>query len=68
MCVCVGVCFSLIFVWHLSLLYLQDGGGAIYNTGGDGFTIEGSATFMSCSAVASSSASSYGSFAVSIGE
>ena len=46
MCVC--VCFSLIFVWHLSLLYLQYG-GAIYNAA-HGFTIEGSATFTSCSA------------------
>ena len=64
MCVC--VCFSLIFVWHLSLLYLQDG-GAIYNTGGDGFTIEGSATFTSCSAEASSSSSFYAR-AVSGGE
>ena len=47
------VCFSLIFVWNLSLLYLQDG-GAIFNYG-DGFTIKGSATFTSCSAEASGS-------------
>ena len=64
---CVGVCFSLIFMWHLSLLYLQYG-GAIYNAG-YGFTIEGSATFTSCSAEASTSSSSSSSaYAVSGGE
>ena len=52
-------CFSLVFVWHLSLIFSQNG-GAIYNSyvaygsAGD-LTFEGSATFTSCSAEASSS-------------
>ena len=57
-------CFSLVFVWHLSLIFPQDG-GAIYNDGG-ALTFEGSATFTSCSAEASSSSSS--AYAVSGGE
>ena len=56
-------CFCLVFVWHLSLIFSQYG-GAIYNSGG-ALTFEGSATFTSCSAEASSS--SYGD-AVSGGE
>ena len=40
----------------LSLIFSQRG-GAIYNSGGD-LTFEGSATFTSCSAEASSSSSS----------
>ena len=56
-------CFSLVFVWHLSLFFSQRG-GAISNAGGD-FTFEGSATFTSCSAEASSSSYAY---AVSGGE
>ena len=48
-------CFCLVFVWHLSLIFSQYG-GAIYNSGG-ALTFEGSATFTSCSAVASSSSS-----------
>ena len=50
-------CFSLVFVWHLSFLFSQDG-GAIYNHkfGAAGaLTFEGSATFTSCSAEASGS-------------
>ena len=46
-------CFSLVFGWHLSLIISQYG-GAIYNSGG-ALTFEGSATFTSCSAEASSS-------------
>ena len=57
-------CFSLVFVWHLSFIFSQFG-GAIFNSGGD-LTFEGSATFTSCSAEASSS-SSY-AYAVSGGE
>ena len=53
-------CFSLVFVWHLSLIFSQNG-GAIYNSGG-ALTFEGSATFTSCSAEASSSSEfAYGS-------
>ena len=48
-------CFSLVFVWHISLIFSQYG-GAIYNYGG-ALTFEGSATFTSCSAEASSSSS-----------
>ena len=46
-------CFSLVFVWHLSFIFSQNA-GAIFNSGGD-LTFEGSATFTSCSAEASSS-------------
>ena len=64
-------CFCLVFVWHLSLIFSQYG-GAIYNSG-DALTFEGSATFMSCSAEASSSDgsdeySSSPAYAVSGGE
>ena len=48
-------CFCLVFVWHLSLIFSQRG-GAIDNSGGF-LTFEGSATFTSCSAEASSSSS-----------
>ena len=48
-------CFSLVFVWNLSLFFSQNG-GAIYNDSGD-LTFEGSATFTSCSAEASNSSS-----------
>ena len=48
-------CFSLVFVWHLSFIFSQYG-GAIFNSGG-ALTFEGSATFTSCSAEASSSSS-----------
>ena len=57
-------CFCLVFVWHLSFIFSQ-WGGAIYNSGG-ALTFEGSATFTSCSAEASSSYSS--AYAVSGGE
>ena len=50
-------CFSLVFVWHLSFIFSQNG-GAIYNYYSGALTFEGSATFTSCSAVASSSSSS----------
>ena len=50
-------CFSLVFVWHLSLIVSQSG-GAIYNSYSGALTFEGSATFTSCSAEASSSSSS----------
>ena len=67
-CVCVCFCFSLVFVWHLSLFFSQDG-GAIYNSGGALLTFEGSATFTSCSAEASSSSSYFSEIsAVSGGE
>ena len=59
-------CFCLVFVWHLSFIFSQYG-GAIFNSGGD-LTFEGSATFTSCSAVASSSSSSFHPRAVSGGE
>ena len=61
-------CFSLVFVWHISLIFSQVG-GAIYNYAGD-LTFEGSATFTSCSAEASSSgrADSSSANAVSGGE
>ena len=65
MCVIVSV-WSLVFVWHLSLVFSQYG-GAIYNSGGD-LTFEGSATFTSCSAEASDSSSLYSAYAVSGGE
>ena len=57
-------CFSLVFVWYLSLIFSQSG-GAIYNYDG-ALTFEGSATFTSCSAEASSSSSS--AYVVSGGE
>ena len=47
-------CLSLVFVWHLSLFFSQYG-GAIYNSDSGDLTFEGSATFTSCSAEASSS-------------
>ena len=50
-------CFSLVFVWHLSLIFSQNG-GAIYNYYSGGSTFEGLATFTSCSAEVSSSSSS----------
>ena len=57
-------CFCLVFVWHLSLIVSQRG-GAIYNYNSGDLNFEGSATFTSCSAEASSSSSAY---AVSGGE
>ena len=57
-------CFSLVFVSGISLIFSQYG-GAIYNDGG-AWTFVGSATFTSCSAVASDSSSN--AFAVSGGE
>ena len=45
-------CFSLVFVWHLSLIVSQYG-GAIYNIFSDDLTFKGSATFTSCSVEAS---------------
>ncbi len=59
-------CFCLVFVWHLSLIFSQYG-GAIYNPGG-ALTFEGSATFTSCSAEASSSSDNSEVYAVSGGE
>ena len=58
-------CFCLVFVWHrgISLIFSQRG-GAIFNYGG-ALTFEGSATFTSCSAEASSS---FDAYAVSGGE
>ena len=50
-------CFCLVFVWHLSFIFSQNG-GAIYNSGG-ALTFEGSATFTSCSAEASGSSYAY---------
>ena len=51
-------CFSLVFVWHLSFIFSQNG-GAIYNYySGGALTFEGSATFTSCSAEVSSSSGS----------
>ena len=59
-------CFSLVFVWHLSFIFSQRG-GAIYNDySGGALTFEGSATFTSCSAEASTSYTY--AFAVSGGE
>ena len=55
---CVCDCFSLVFVWHLSLFFSQRGGAIISIAGSGDYTFEGSATFTSCSAVASSSSSS----------
>ena len=49
-------CFSLVFVWHLSLFFWQYA-GAIYIAYSD-LTFEGSATFTSCSAEASGSSDS----------
>ena len=54
--------FNRIVLWHVSH---TQGGGAIYNYGGD-LTFEGSATFTSCSAEASGSSSN--TYAVSGGE
>ena len=51
-------CFSLVFVWHLSLFFSQYGGAIcnmLYYYGYGDFKFEGSATFTSCSAEASSS-------------
>ena len=59
-------CFSLVFVWHLSLFFSQYG-GAIYNYNSGALTFEGSATFMSCLAETSSSSNSF-AYAVSGGE
>ena len=64
-CVCVCFCFSLVFVWYLSFIFSQYG-GAIFNWNNGALTFEGSATFTSCSAEASSSSS--GAYAVSGGE
>ena len=50
-------CFSLVFVWHLSLFLFWQYGGAIYNSNSGDLTFEGSATFTSCSAEASGSSS-----------
>ena len=50
-------CFCLVFVWHLSFIFSQRG-GAIFNDNYGALTFEGSATFTSCSAEASSSSSS----------
>ena len=50
-------CFCLVFVWHLSLIFSQYGGAIYYNDGSGALTFEGSATFTSCSANASSSSS-----------
>ena len=58
-------CFSLVFVWHLSLIVSQYG-GAIYNIFSDDLTFKGSATFTSCSVEASTS--SLNAKAVSGGE
>ena len=51
-------CFSLVFVWHLSLFLFWQDGGAIYNSNSGYLTFEGSATFTSCSAEPSSSSPS----------
>ena len=61
--------FSLVFVClcGISLIFSQEG-GAIYNKDSGALTFEGSATFTSCSAEASSSSSSYSAEAVSGGE
>ena len=59
-------CFSLVFVWHLSLLLSQHG-GAIYNAFSGDLTFEGSATFTFTSCSAEASGSSYAT-AVSGGE
>ena len=45
-------CFSLVFVWHLSLI-LSQWGGAIYNSNSGALIFKGSAIFTSCSAEAS---------------
>ena len=58
----VCVCFCLVFVWHLSFFFSQYG-GAITNPGD--LTFEGSATFTSCSAVASSSSADSSSYSSS---
>ncbi len=64
-------CFSLVFVWHLSLFFSQYGGAIyysvpLYNYYNNGLTFKGSATFTSCSAEASGPPSYAG--AVSGGE
>ena len=62
-------CFSLVFVWHLSLFFSQYGGAIVSIAGSGDYTFEGSATFKSCSVEASSSYYSYSSpRAVSGGE
>ena len=60
--------FSLVFVClcGISLIFSQ-GGGAIYNEDSGALTFEGSATFTSCSAEASSSSTTW-AYAVSGGE
>ena len=58
-------CFCLVFVWHLSFIFSQ-WGGAIHNEESGDLKFEGSATFTSCSAVASSSSDD--AYAVSGGE
>ena len=60
-------CFSLAFVWVASLFLFWQYGGAIYKYASGDLTFEGSATFTSCSAEASSSSSKY-AYAVSGGE
>ena len=59
--------YVIVSLWSLCgiSLIVSQLGGAIYNYGGD-FTFEGSATFTSCSAVASSSSDD--AYAVSGGE
>ena len=47
-------CFSLVFVFGISLIFSQRG-GAIYNSNSGALAFEGSATFTSCSAEASGS-------------
>ena len=56
MCVFVCVIISLWSLCGISLIFSQRG-GAIYNDGEEDLTFEGSATFTSCSAEASSSSS-----------
>ena len=62
MCVCLFLFLSRLCV--ASLFFFSQDGGAIYN--GGALTFEGSATFTSCSAKASSSSSAV--YAVSGGE
>ena len=59
----------IVSLWSLcgiSLIFSQ-GGGAIYSTNSGALTFEGSATFMSCLAEASSPSNSF-AYAVSGGE
>ena len=60
----------IVSVWSLCgiSLFFSQYGGAIYNQESGALTFEGSATFTSCSAEASSSSSVYFSVAVSGGE